>query len=178
MRIVAGSLRGRILADPKGHRTHPMSEKIRGALFNALGDIEGMTVWDPFTGTGAVAVEAISRGAKSVTAIDYDKEAFLCASGNVKALKLEKVITLYKKNVKSWSNNNLDKLFDIVIADPPFDEVNDAILEKIRRHVKPEGLYIISLPSDYNPRNRDGFELLADKSYGDAKLLFYRKNAQ
>ncbi len=177
MRIVSGTLRGRILADPRGNRTHPMSEKIRGALFNALGDISGLTVLDAFTGTGAIAVEAVSRGASHVTAIDYDKEAFICASGNIKALKLEKFITLLKVNAKSWSNNNQGKLFDIVIADPPFDEVNDALLEKIRRHVKPEGLYILSLPSDYTPRNSNEFEFIADKGYGDAKLIFYRKSA-
>jgi 16S rRNA (guanine966-N2)-methyltransferase len=175
MRIVAGALKGRILTDPKGHRTHPMSEKIRGALFNALGDISGLTLLDAFTGTGAIAIEAISRGAKSVVAIDYDKEAFLCAHGNVKLLRLEKQIKVLKTNAKAWSNNNLDKIFDIVVADPPFDEVNDALLEKIARHCKPEGLLILSLPGDYTPRRNDAFELLADKNYGDAKLLFYRK---
>jgi len=176
MRIISGSLKGRIVADPKGHRTHPMSEKIRGALFNALGGISGLTVFDPFTGTGAVAIEAVSRGAVSVLAIDFDKEAFLGASANIKALKLEKTITILKTNTKSWSNNNLAKTFDIVIADAPFDEVNDTILEKVRRHVKPDGLYILSLPSDFTPRNKDGFELLADKFYGDARLMFYRKS--
>ena len=175
MRIVAGALKGRILADPKGHRTHPMSEKIRGALFNALGDISGLTLLDAFTGTGAIAIEAISRGAKSVVAIDYDKEAFLCAHGNVKLLQLEKQIKVLKTNAKAWSNNNLEKIFDIVVADPPFDEVNDALLEKIARHCKLEGLLILSLPGDYTPRRNDAFELLADKNYGDAKLLFYRK---
>ncbi len=176
MRIVAGRFKGRILADPKGHRTHPMSEKIRGALFNSLGDIEGLTILDAFTGTGAVAIEAASRGAQAVTAIDYDKEAFLCAGSNIKALKLEKVITLLKVNAKSWSNNNHDKLFDIVIADLPFDEVNDALLEKIGRHCKLAGIYILSLPSDYKPRKNSAFGLIASKNYGDAQLLFLRRH--
>ncbi len=176
MRIVAGQLKGRILADPKGHRTHPMSEKIRGALFNALGDIDGLSVLDAFTGTGAVAIEAVSRGANQVTAIDYDKEAFLCASSNIKALKLEATITLLKVNTKSWSNNNQSKLFDIVIVDPPFDEVNDAILEKLHRQIKPNGLFVLSLPSDYIPRKNHKLTLIAEKNYGDAKLMFYRRH--
>ncbi len=175
MRIVAGTLKGRLLADPKGHRTHPMSEKIRGALFNTLGDIEGLRVLDAFTGTGAVAVEAVSRGAKAVTAIDYDKEAFLCASANVKSVGLEKIITLRKVNAKSWSNNNQGTYYDIVIADPPFDEVNDALLEKIGRHVTENGLLILSLPADYTPRKNNDFTLISDKFYGDARLMFYRK---
>lgn len=175
MRVISGSLKGRILADPKGHRTHPMSEKIRGALFNALGEIEGLTVLDAFTGTGAVAVEAVSRGAKSVIAIDYDKEAFLCASGNIQSLKLEATITVLKVNAKSWSNNNQNKEFDIVIADPPFDEVNDAILEKLHRQVKKNGLFVLSVPSDYKPRKNDTLTEIAEREYGDAKLLFFRK---
>ena len=174
MRVIAGQLRGRVIADPKGHRTHPMSEKIRGALFNALGDIEGLTVLDAFTGTGAVAIEAISRGAQKVTAIDYDKEAFLCASGNVKSLKLENVIMLLKVNAKSWSNNNQDKLYDVVVADPPFNEVNDTLLEKMHRHIKPNGIFVLSVPADYTPRSGHKLTLIAEKSYGDAKLYFYR----
>jgi 16S rRNA (guanine966-N2)-methyltransferase len=176
MRIVAGLLKGRIISDPRGHRTHPMSEKIRGALFNALGDISGLTVFDVFTGSGAIAIEAASRGAGQVMAIDYDKDAFLCAHSNVKALGLERAVSVLKANAKAWSNNNRDRQFDIVIADPPFDEVNDLLLEKIRRHVKAGGLYVLSLPQDYEPRNSDGFELLAAKLYGDAKLLFYRRH--
>jgi 16S rRNA (guanine(966)-N(2))-methyltransferase RsmD len=154
-----------------------MSEKIRGALFNALGDIEGLTILDAFTGTGAVAIEAISRGALSVTAIDLDKDAFACASENVKDCELNAKVTLLKVNAKSWSNNNQSKLYDVVIADPPFDEVNDTLLEKVGRHVKPNGVYVLSLPSDYTPRKNAHFAELAIKSYGDASLHFFRKIA-
>lgn len=175
MRIIAGYLRGRILEDPKSHRTHPMSEKIRGALFNALGDIEGLTVLDAFTGSGAVAVEAISRGAKEVFAIDNDVDAYKCAAGNVAKLQLQDKITVKCVNTKSWSNNNLDKKYDIVIADAPFDGVNDALLEKVNRHVKDGKILVLNLPSDYFPRKNDFFTQILEKPHGNAKLLFYRK---
>jgi 16S rRNA (guanine966-N2)-methyltransferase len=177
MRIVAGTLKGRILADPKSHRTHPMSEKIRGALFNVLGDLEGLSVFDPFTGSGAVAVEAVSRGAVHVTALDLDLDAYKCASGNVTSLGLQNTITVLRTNAKSWSNNNIGILFDIVIADPPFDVVNDVLLEKVARHVKSGGLFVISIPSDYKARNNPVLEQLVKKEYGDATLIFYRKLA-
>lgn len=177
MRIVAGTLRGRVLTDPKSHRTHPMSEKIRGALFNVLGDLTGLTILDAFTGSGAVAVEAISRGAKHVMAIDLDLDAYRCAAGNVASLGLQSSITVLRKNVKSWSNGNLDKTFDIVIADPPFDTVNDALLEKVGRHVVPNGLFVISIPSDYQARKNTDFTELMTKNYGDATLVFYKKLA-
>ncbi len=175
MRIVAGQLRGRVLDDPKSHRTHPMSEKIRGALFNVLGELGGLTVFDPFTGSGAVAIEAISRGAAHVMAIDLDLDAYKCAVGNVASLKLTDRITVLRTNAKSWSNGNLDKTFDIVIADPPFDTVNDVLLEKMARHVKPEGLFVISIPSDYVARKNPSLQVLDTKNYGDATLVFYRK---
>jgi 16S rRNA (guanine966-N2)-methyltransferase len=76
VRIIAGSLKGRTFSEPHGHRTHPMSEKVRGALFNALGDIEGLTFLDAFAGSGALSFEAASRGAKSVIAIDKDGPAY------------------------------------------------------------------------------------------------------
>jgi 16S rRNA (guanine966-N2)-methyltransferase len=175
MRIVAGDLKGRVLADPKSHRTHPMSEKIRGALFNVLGELSGLTVLDAFTGSGAVAIEAISRGAAHVMAIDLDIDAYKCAAGNVTALKLNDKITVLRTNAKSWSNGNLDKLYDIVIADPPFDVVNDALLEKIARHTKSDGLFVISIPSDYIARKNPHFTELLKKEYGDATLVFYKR---
>src|SRR5688572_2138279 len=142
MRVIAGTLKGRHISETHGHHTHPMSEKIRGALFNALGDIEGLTVLDAFTGTGAVAIESVSRGSSQVVALDLDKDAYKTAAANVENLKLNEKIEVLRINAKSWSNRNLDKLFDIVIADAPFDEVNDVLLEKVARHVRPQGLLI------------------------------------
>ena len=70
MRIISGVLGGRVFKAPNGNKTHPMSEKIRGAMFNSLGDISGLTVLDAFSGSGAVAIEAFSRGAEHVVAVD------------------------------------------------------------------------------------------------------------
>ena len=109
MRIISGTLKGRVLKDPKSHRTHPMGEKIRGALFNSLGPINGMTVLDAFTGSGAIAVEAVSRGASKVVAIDNDLEAYKCAFKNVALVNLQDRIDVFCTNTKSWSNNNLSK---------------------------------------------------------------------
>ena len=177
MRIVAGSLKGRVLADPKSYRTHPMSEKIRGALFNVLGELDGLTVLDAFTGSGAVAIEAVSRGAAHVMAIDLDLDAYKCAAANVTSLRLNDKITVLRTNAKSWSNGHLDTLYDIVIADPPFDVVNDALLEKIARHTKKDGLFVISIPSDYVARKNSNFIELSKKEYGDATLIFYNRIA-
>ena len=72
MRVIAGRLGGRNFDSPKTQRTHPMSDKVRGALFNALGDLGGLTVLDAFAGSGACSLEAASRGATEVLAIDIN----------------------------------------------------------------------------------------------------------
>lgn len=173
MRIIAGLLGGRTFDSPHGHRTHPMSEKIRGAIFNVLGDIEGMTLFDAFAGSGALAFEAISRGAKSAVATDVTKEAHETMKRNVLALDIEKQVKVVRANVSGWSDNNPRAVFDIVIADPPYDDIQIAILEKLAKHVKRNGLYVLSLPPGNSPHLPKMTQLLV-KDYGDAQLQIYR----
>ena len=86
MRIIAGRLGGRVFSTPHSARTHPMADRVRGALFNVLGDLSGLTVFDPFTGSGALAYEAVSRGAATVLCIDTDKAAQKTVKENISAL--------------------------------------------------------------------------------------------
>src|SRR6185312_1690039 len=102
LRVVAGALGGRVFDSPDGHRTHPMSERVRGGLFNALGDIENLTVLDAFAGSGALGFEAISRGAASVLAVEIDKRAQDAISRNIRTLGLAKQMKLVRANCSSW----------------------------------------------------------------------------
>ena len=175
MRIIAGTLGGRSLHEPHGHRTHPMSEKIRGALFNALGDIEGLTFLDAFAGSGALSFESISRGAGGVTAIDIDKKAVQAMKQSAKELGVEGKIKVTRANVSSWSDNNQDEHFDIVFAAPPYDDLQEELVRKLTKHTKVGGLYVLDLPGDRQPLALSGLELITAKLYGDAQLAFYRK---
>lgn len=175
MRIIAGGLGGRQIDAPHVHRTHPMSEKMRGGLFNTLGDIEGLTVLDAFAGSGALSFEAISRGASHTTTIELDKNAQKLIERNIKSLGLENKVKLIRANSSSWSDNNTDALFDIVLLDPPYDGVKPKLLEKLVNHTKLKGVTVISLPSKYEFNLNSKFQLLASKSYGDAQLVFYRR---
>ncbi len=176
MRIIAGTLKGRTLHEPHGHKTHPMSEKVRGALFNALGDIEGLTFLDAYAGTGALAVEAVSRGAKSVIAIDKDGAAHEVLDKNISDLKLKDKIKSVRANVSGWSIHNMERTFDVVLFDPPYDQVKvDQLQKLINRHVKKGGLAVLSYPGHEKAPEFDRVELVADKTHGDAQLLFYRK---
>jgi len=177
MRIIAGALGGRIFESPRTHRTHPMSDRVRGALFNTLGDITGLTVLDAYAGTGALSFEAISRGAISALAIDDDKDAYLCVVDNVEKLNLKEQVTVLRKNISGWSRNNQHKKFDVVLADPPYDDIMPNVIERLFGHLKPAGLLVLSWPGSEPTRQFDNVTVVTHKSYGDAQLVFYRKIA-
>jgi 16S rRNA (guanine966-N2)-methyltransferase len=177
MRIIAGQLGGRKIQLPHGHRTHPMSEKVRGAVFNALGDISGLSILDAFAGTGALSFEAISRGAKRVTALDLDKKAVEAMRTSAKDLGIEGATRIIKINARAWSDKNRHERFDILLLDPPYDDLQITVLfdKLIDRHLKKSGLAVLSYPGyDQAPRFADT-EILVNKKYGDAQLVFYRK---
>jgi 16S rRNA (guanine966-N2)-methyltransferase len=154
-----------------------MSDKARGAIFSALGDIVGLTVLDAFAGSGALSIEAISRGAASALAIDIDKEAYQTIQANVEQLGLKEKIFVMRKNIGGWTRNNQHKQFDIVLADPPYNDINPTILQKLVGNVKPQGLFVLSWPGKEKPRPFNGLTLLSTNKHGDAQLVFYRKES-
>ena len=174
MRVIAGTLGGRLFASPHSARTHPMSDRVRGALFNSLGDIAGLTVLDAFAGSGALGYEAASRGAASVLLLDNDKAAQRAIRENISALRLQAVVRLIAANCASWSQSHPVQLFDIVLLDPPYDHLQPAMLAGLTRHVRPGGSLVISWPGK-RPLPAIELELLGQKTYGDAQLLFYRR---
>lgn len=174
MRIVAGKLGGRIFDSPKTRRTHPMSEKARGSLFNALGDISNLTVLDAYAGSGALSYEAVSRGAKHVLAIDIDVEAVKTIAKNIELLGLGESITLRRKNVSGWSRNNQDKTFDIVLADPPYSDIRPDVIVRLGVHVAESGVLVLSWPGSEQLRNIPNFKIASNKQFGDIQLVFYR----
>ncbi len=176
MRIISGKLKGHVIHEPRGHRTHPMSEKVRGALYNTLGDIEGLTFLDTFAGSGALSFEAISRGAKNVVAVEIEKGAQATISQNINELKLDKQVKAVRANVAGWSIHNMEKKFDIVLLDPPYDQIKTELLQKLmNRHLKKSGLAVLSYPGHAMIPDFDNMKVAADKNYGDIQLVFYRK---
>lgn len=175
MRIVAGKFGGRSIATPRGHHTHPMSEKMRGALFNMLGDIEDLTILDAYAGSGAVAIEAVSRGAKRAHAIDIDVHATDVINNNVAGLGLNNQIKVIRANSATWSEGNYTTNFNLVVCDPPYDDIKLSQLQKLTQNVKKDGLFILSLPYNYPRPIYDGFSQELDRHYGDGSLVFYRK---
>jgi 16S rRNA (guanine966-N2)-methyltransferase len=121
IRVIAGLYGGRIIEGSNSDKTHPMSERIRNALFNKISsEIDGADVLDAFAGSGALGLEALSRGAKKVTFVERDQTAQKIIQNNIEILGVEGRSILYKEAVSKWVQSN-HKLFDIILVDPPYD---------------------------------------------------------
>jgi 16S rRNA (guanine966-N2)-methyltransferase len=175
VRVIAGRLGGRHFDSPISKKTHPMSDKVRGALFNALGDIKGLTVLDAFAGSGALSFEALSRGAKSAVALDIDKAAYQTIAANAEELGLLDQLLVLRKNAASWARSDQAGQYDIVLCDPPYNDIRPDILQRLIKLAKPGGVYVMSWPGKEAVRNFDGLSLLSNNQYGDAQLVFYRR---
>ena len=125
MRIVAGSAKGRTLRAPKGTRTRPTSDRVREAIFNALWSldaIDGAAVADLFAGSGALGIEALSRGADSVVFVDDDADAVETIRANLGATGFAERATVVRRDAVRWAvaDPAAARHFDLVLADPPY----------------------------------------------------------
>lgn len=174
MRVIAGWLGGRIFDSPHGHRIHPMSEKMRGAIFGALGDIKGLTVLDAFSGSGALAIEAVSRGASQAVAIERDPAAHSAIRNNVQALDIQERVKAIRAYAGAWSTRHQAQLFDIVLLDPPYDNIPYRDLKRMPRHVAENGVLVLSWPGKMEPLSFEGLQVIQSKNYSDSQLIFYK----
>lgn len=171
MRVVAGELRGRRIESPSGDATRPTTDKVREAVFNALvslGAVEGADVLDLFAGTGAMGVEALSRGAAHCTFVERDKAALVALRENIRNLGLGQRTTVVTGD--AMSGMVASHRADIVIADPPYGFDDWAGL---LRNVPRDALVI--LESGAPVTIPDGWECLRDKRYGRTFVVFLRR---
>lgn len=174
MRVIAGTLGGRLFNAPHGHRTHPMSDKMRGALFNMLGDIDSLSVLDPFAGSGALAFEAVSRGASSVIAIEQDRNAQRTITENVAALQVGNRVSVIKASAGAWLRTT-GTTFDLVLLDPPYDSLQQTLLAELMERAKPTATVVLSWPGKQDPPQFDGWSIHTSKQYGDGSLHIYTR---
>lgn len=175
MRVISGKFKSRILAEPSGHVAHPMGERVRAALFNILHDVSDMAVLDAFAGGGSIAVEAVSRGAKYAWAIEKSPKVYKTLKENVESLNLEDQIKATRANVSTWIDNNEDLMFDLIICDPPYNDLNPLLISKLGSHLSKDGELILSHLSSIEPFNIKGLSYVSSSSYGNATLSFYKR---
>lgn len=178
-RIIAGKFGGRTIQSPEGSITHPMSERVRNALFNIIGpdELKDATMLDAFAGSGAVGLEALSRGAKHVTFVDRDSVATRTIKDNTAMLSAQNDTTVITSNISTWSET-VNESFDLIIADPPYDDTQFSTVTGLFRLLKPNGLMVLSYPGRGEaPTGTNGVVVVDNRSYGTAALTFYRHNS-
>ena len=147
MRIISGKYKNRELKSPNSSKTHPMGERERLAIFNMLGNLAGKTVLDLFAGTGALGLEALSRGAASCTFAEKDYKAIACLKQNLQDLDYFQII---KKDVYSL---DLPDQFDLIFIDPPYDQFDSRVLD-FQKYLNKDGIMVISSPEPLNQTSR------------------------
>lgn len=177
VRIISGEFGGRKIEAPGNSRTHPMSERVRNALFNSIGsEIVSTDVLDVFAGTGAVGLEALSRGARHVTFIERDRIAQKILAKNITTLHAESRTTVIRTTANNWFENNEDKRFDLIFADPPYTDPQLSTALAFLGLLKPGGLMVLSHPGRGEELTKAGVVVVDNRSYGNAFLTFYRRD--
>lgn len=181
IRVIAGEYGGRRLVTPPGKRTHPMGERVRGAMFNSLHDeIRGATVLDAFAGSGAIGIEALSRGAASAMFIEADRVASNIAKENIESLGLDDQAKLVRARVGSWISTYAGEPFDIIFADPPYHEPQLQTIYRLFSLLKPGALMVLSHPGigEVPFPNNLGIVVVDNRSYANAHLTYFRRAGQ
>lgn len=178
VRIISGLFGGRTIAAPDRSSTHAMSERGRNALFNSLGDsVHGTSVLDAFAGSGALGIEAISRGASHATFVEKDRLAAKIIQNNVDMLGISGTTNVVKAGVASWQSANNHEQFDLIFADPPYEDVQFSTVAGLFGLLKPNGLMVLSHPGIGEVPVQDGIVVVDNRSYGSLHLTLFRKNA-
>jgi len=180
LRIIAGAFRGRRLRVPPGARVRPTADRVREALFNILGDAAlGTRVLDLYAGTGALGLEALSRGAREVTFVESDAGVLRVLRANVEQLDAEHRCRIVPGDVPSLLGRGaLGGPFDLVLADPPYGGPGTrAVLDGVARGatLAPGGRLVLERDSRDTPRagTAQGLDLVRTARYGDTSLDFY-----
>ena len=171
MRVVAGEFKGRRLRAPRGLRTRPTADRVREALFSILGDVFGARVLDLYAGSGALGLEALSRGAASAVFVERDARAASAIRDNLRALELDQAVR--RQDALRFLAAN-EGTFDLVFCDPPYDSV-PRIAEPLAERLPAlltQGARIVT-ESDKRMPLELPFELLAERTYGDTRIAIH-----
>lgn len=182
--MIAGRLGGRTLFAPPGMATRPTADRVREALFSILGDVAGADVLDLYAGTGALGIEALSRGAAHATFVESGPPALRVLRRNVTALGLEGETTLVALRVERALSSSPwgDRRFDLVFMDPPYAEIRGGAFAKGLAKAVNQGLasalqagarVVLEHTSSETPPSVPGLAVDGTRTYGDTSLSFY-----
>jgi 16S rRNA (guanine966-N2)-methyltransferase len=171
LRVVAGEFKGRRLVAPRGTRTRPTADKVREALFSMLGEVDGARVLDLYAGSGALGIEALSRGAASAVFVERDPRAVEAIERNLDAIGIE--ATVLRRDVPRFLATE-NGAFDLVFCDPPYDSASrlaGPLAERLPALVA-EDARIVTESDKRNPLLLP-FPLLVERDYGDTRIAIH-----
>jgi len=178
MRVVAGEWRGRTLRSPSWEGLRPTSDRLRETLFNILGPaIRGARVLDAYAGTGAIGIEALSRGAAWVSFVDNDRRAAALVEAHHASLGADRRYAIIRADVRHLPDAGGDAAFDLAIFDPPYAaDAAAAALDAAARLAGAELRVVIEHAKRHAPPDRHaGFALARTVTAGDSALSFYER---
>jgi len=174
-RIIAGSARGRSLVAPKGLGTRPTSDKVRGAVMNLLGQFfDGGAVLDLYAGTGALALEALSRGADRAVCVEADARAAEVIRRNAEACGFADRVEIRRGRVEDVVARLPRGAFSLAFVDPPYREGPEGALALLGAVLAPGARVVAEHDARRHPADRVGDLALADRrEYGDTGISIY-----
>jgi 16S rRNA (guanine966-N2)-methyltransferase len=178
VKVLSGELKGRPFEQPKTRSVRPLSDKVRAALFDVVGSVEGLTVLDAYAGSGAAGFEAASRGAVLVDAIEANGRVARTIQANAQTLSLDWGYNLHVLTVETWlaspHQNPPSSRYGLIIADPPYAQLDHDVLQRLAAFLAPGGVLAVSHSSKTPPPVLESVELAVAKTYGDTALSFYK----
>jgi 16S rRNA (guanine966-N2)-methyltransferase len=177
VRIVAGSRKGHRIAAPKGAVTRPTSDRVREAVFSIVGSVEGAAALDLFAGSGAMGLEALSRGAASCVFVERDREAARTIQANLEKLRLTGA-TVSARDVAAVlrEERGRGRRYDLVLVDPPYDEWAlhaSPLAELIPAVLADGGLVVVETDERVEPDLP--LALVTTRRYGSARITVYSR---
>ena len=176
MRIVGGTFRSRRLTAPRG-ATRPTADRARESLFGALGDVEGATCLDLFAGSGALAFEALSRGAAHATLVEVDRAALAAIEANAEALGVADRVRVVRRDARRVLRDEAreGRRYDLLLIDPPYDALYDVIpvLDRHLAAVAAPGARVVVEAAAGSPVELADFTLISRRRVGAAELSIF-----
>jgi 16S rRNA (guanine966-N2)-methyltransferase len=186
MRVVGGRLKGRNIASPVSNAIRPTQDRLRESLFNILihayaNPMDGARVLDLFAGTGALGIEAVSRGAKFTLFVDNGAEARALLRNNVEALGLGGVTKVYRRDATNLGPAHPMEPFSLVFLDPPYGKgLADTALTSLREGgwLVPDALVVVEEATAAAFAAPDGYDELERRAYDDTEFMFLRPSSR
>ena len=181
MRVIAGTLRGRPLRTPAGTATRPTADRVRESLFNLIGPMpDGVRVLDLYAGSGALGIEALSRGAMEADFVEANRKAAMVIEENLTHARLQAKARVHAVDVFKLLGGWKDRV-DLVFADPPYAAnsaedlagrlLADSSLPKV---LGPNGLLVVEVETERDPPpGKAGWIMQDRRAYGGSAILFY-----